>query len=104
MRTFSCSGWLVSWRTPRRRSCTARPRTRGAAGGGGGGAGGGGRGGGAGRPPARAPPAAWPLFALGSHCPPPAIARVEDYHAADWESAGPEAIVPRSSLNPILHF
>jgi len=49
-------------------------------------------------------PDAWYLFDLWSHCTPPAIARVEDYRAADWESAGHEAIVPRSSLNPILHF
>lgn len=49
-------------------------------------------------------PDAWHLFDLWSHCTPPAIARVEDYHAADWESVGHEAIVPRSSLNPILHF
>ena len=49
-------------------------------------------------------PDAWHLFDLWTHCTPPAIARVEDYHAADWESVGHEAIVPRSSLNPILHF
>ena len=49
-------------------------------------------------------PDAWYLFDLWSHCTPPAIARVEDYHAADWESVGHEAIVPRSSLNPLLHF
>ncbi|HEX9737871.1 MAG TPA: hypothetical protein VGA91_01450 [Candidatus Limnocylindria bacterium] len=49
-------------------------------------------------------PDAWHLFDLWSHCTPPAIARVEDYRAADWESVGHEAIVPRSSLNPILHF
>ncbi|MGH2463744.1 MAG: hypothetical protein ACRDFZ_09030 [Candidatus Limnocylindria bacterium] len=51
-----------------------------------------------------AAPDAWHLFDLWSHCTPPAIARVEDYHAADWESVAHEAIVPRSSLNPILHF
>lgn len=49
-------------------------------------------------------PDAWHLFDLWSHCTPPAIARIEDYHAADWESVGHEAIVPRSSLNPLLHF
>jgi hypothetical protein len=49
-------------------------------------------------------PDAWHLFDLWTHCTPPAIARVEDYHAADWESVGHEAVVPRSSLNPILHF
>jgi hypothetical protein len=49
-------------------------------------------------------PDAWHLFDLWSHCTPPAIARVEDYHPADWESAGHEAVVPRSALNPILHF
>jgi hypothetical protein len=49
-------------------------------------------------------PDAWHLFDLWTHCTPPSIARVEDYHAADWESVGHEAIVPRSSLNPILHF
>lgn len=49
-------------------------------------------------------PDAWHLFDLWSHATPPAIARVEAYSAADWESAGQEAIVPRSSLNPILHF
>ena len=49
-------------------------------------------------------PDAWHLFDLWSHAPPPAIARIEGYSAADWESAGHEAIVPRSSLSPILHF
>ena len=49
-------------------------------------------------------PDAWHLFDLWSHCTPPAIARVEDYQATDWESVAHEAIVPRSSLNPILHF
>ena len=29
---------------------------------------------------------------------------MEGYQAADWESAGHEAVVPRSSLNPLLHF
>lgn len=49
-------------------------------------------------------PDAWHLFDLWSHTTPPAIARVEGYNAADWESVGNEAIVPRSALNPILHF
>jgi hypothetical protein len=49
-------------------------------------------------------PDAWHLFDLWTHATPPAIARVEGYGAADWESVGHEAIVPRSALNPILHF
>ncbi len=49
-------------------------------------------------------PDAWHLFDLWTHATPPAIARIEGYGASDWESAGHEAIVPRSSLNPILHF
>jgi hypothetical protein len=49
-------------------------------------------------------PDAWHLFDLWSHATPPAIARIEAYAATDWESAGHEAIVPRSSLNPLLHF
>lgn len=49
-------------------------------------------------------PDAWHLFDLWTHATPPAIARVEAYGAADWESVGQEAIVPRSALNPILHF
>jgi hypothetical protein len=49
-------------------------------------------------------PDAWHLFDLWSHATPPAIARAEGYSAADWESVGHEAVVPRSSLNPILHF
>jgi hypothetical protein len=49
-------------------------------------------------------PDAWHLFDLWSHATPPAIARVEGYAAGDWESVGQEAIVPRSSLNPLLHF
>jgi hypothetical protein len=49
-------------------------------------------------------PDAWHLFDLWSHTTPPAIARIEGYHAGDWESVGNEAIVPRSALNPILHF
>ncbi len=49
-------------------------------------------------------PDAWHLFDLWSHTTPPAIARIEAYNASDWESVGNEAIVPRSALNPILHF
>jgi hypothetical protein len=49
-------------------------------------------------------PDAWHLFDLWSHATPPAIARVEGYAAEDWESAGHEGVVPRSSLNPLLHF
>ena len=49
-------------------------------------------------------PDAWHLFDLWSHATPPAIARIEGYGAADWESVGHEGIVPRSALNPILHF
>ena len=49
-------------------------------------------------------PDAWHLFDLWTHATPPAIARIEGYSAADWDSVGHEAIVPRSSLNPILHF
>jgi hypothetical protein len=49
-------------------------------------------------------PDAWHLFDLWTHATPPAIARIEGYGAADWESVGSEAIVPRSALNPILHF
>ncbi len=49
-------------------------------------------------------PDAWHLFDLWSHATPPAIARIESYNAADWESVGREGIVPRSALNPILHF
>jgi hypothetical protein len=49
-------------------------------------------------------PDAWHLFDLWAHATPPAIARIEGYNAADWESVGHEGIVPRSALNPILHF
>jgi hypothetical protein len=49
-------------------------------------------------------PDAWHLFDLWTHATPPAIARLEGYSAADWESAGHEGVVPRSSLNPLLHF
>ena len=49
-------------------------------------------------------PDAWHLFDLWSHATPPAIARVEGYQAEDWESTGHEGVVPRSSLNPLLHF
>jgi hypothetical protein len=49
-------------------------------------------------------PDAWHLFDLWTHATPPTIARIEGYGAADWEAVGSEAIVPRSALNPILHF
>jgi hypothetical protein len=49
-------------------------------------------------------PDAWHLFDLWTHATPPAIARVEGYGAGDWEAVGHEAIVPRSALNPLLHF
>jgi hypothetical protein len=49
-------------------------------------------------------PDAWHLFDLWTHATPPAIARVEGYSAADWEAVAHEAIVPRSALNPVLHF
>ena len=49
-------------------------------------------------------PDAWHLFDLWTHATPPAIARVEGYGAGDWEAVGHEAIVPRSALNPVLHF
>jgi len=47
---------------------------------------------------------AWHLFDLWTHTTPPAIARIEAYDAADWEPVGHEGVVPRSSLNPLLHF
>jgi hypothetical protein len=49
-------------------------------------------------------PDAWHLFDLWTHATPPAIARLESYSAGDWESVGHEGVVPRSSLNPLLHF
>jgi len=49
-------------------------------------------------------PDAWHLFDLWTHTTPPAIARIEAYGANDWEAVGHEGVVPRSSLNPILHF
>jgi hypothetical protein len=49
-------------------------------------------------------PDAWHLFDLWTHATPPAIARLEGYGAEDWEGVGNEAIVPRSALNPLLHF
>ena len=49
-------------------------------------------------------PDAWHLFDLWTHATPPAIARIEGYGAGDWEGVGHEAIVPRSALNPLLHF
>ena len=53
--------------------------------------------------PATAPDA-WHLFDLWTHATPPAIARIEAYGATDWEPVGHEGVVPRSSLNPLLHF
>jgi hypothetical protein len=50
------------------------------------------------------PPDAWHLFDLWTHATPPAIARIEAYGATDWEPVGHEGVVPRSSLNPLLHF
>ncbi|MDH4333817.1 MAG: hypothetical protein OEW24_00890 [Chloroflexota bacterium] len=50
------------------------------------------------------PADAWHLFDLWTHATPPAVARTEDYSAADWEPVGHEGVVPRSSLNPLLHF
>jgi hypothetical protein len=50
------------------------------------------------------PPDAWHLFDLWTHTTPPAIARIEAYGAKDWEPVGHEGVVPRSSLNPLLHF
>jgi hypothetical protein len=50
------------------------------------------------------PPDAWHLFDLWTHTTPPAIARIEAYGAEDWEPVGHEGVVPRSSLNPLLHF
>ena len=47
---------------------------------------------------------AWHLFDLWTHSTPPAIARIEGYGADDWEQVAHEAVVPRSSLNPLLHF
>jgi hypothetical protein len=47
---------------------------------------------------------AWPLFQLWTGTTPQAVARVEDYRAADWESVDHEAVVPRSSLTPIMRF
>jgi hypothetical protein len=49
-------------------------------------------------------PDAWLLFDLWSHTTPPAISRIEGYTAVDWETVGHEGVVPRSSLNPLLHF
>ena len=49
-------------------------------------------------------PDAWHLYDLWTHATPPAIARIEGYAAGDWEGVGHEAIVPRSALNPVLHF
>jgi hypothetical protein len=49
-------------------------------------------------------PDAWHLFDLYTHATPPTIARIEGYRAEDWETAGHEGVVPRTSLNPLLHF
>jgi hypothetical protein len=49
-------------------------------------------------------PDAWHLFDLWAHATPPAIARLEGYGAGDWNAVSHEAIVPRSSLNPLLEF
>lgn len=49
-------------------------------------------------------PDAWHLFDLWTHATPPAIARMEGYGAGDWQDVGHEGVVPRSALNPILHF
>ena len=49
-------------------------------------------------------PDAWHLFDLWTHATPPAIARLEGYSAGDWDAVGHEAIVPRSAINPLLHF
>ena len=49
-------------------------------------------------------PDAWHLFDLWTHATPPAIARIEGYRAEDWETSGHEGVVPRTSLNPLLHF
>lgn len=49
-------------------------------------------------------PDAWHLFDLWTHATPPAIARIEGYRAEDWEDAGDEGVVPRTSLNPLLNF
>ena len=47
---------------------------------------------------------AWHLFDLWTHATPPSVARMEDYTAGDWQEVGHEAVVPRTSLNPLLHF
>ncbi|HET6380675.1 MAG TPA: hypothetical protein VFH63_06520 [candidate division Zixibacteria bacterium] len=49
-------------------------------------------------------PDAWHLFDLWTHATPPAIARIEGYQASDWEDVANEGVVPRSALNPLLHF
>ena len=108
-RTWSCSGSWASWPTPRRRSTTARRRRNV-------------------RPllaarcvrAERQRPPGW-----GGAAPGPAVCRrarrlaplrpVVACHPAghrshrglpgtDWESVGHEGVVPRSSLNPLLHF
>lgn len=47
---------------------------------------------------------AWHLFDLWTHATPPVVARLEGYGATDWEPVGHEGVVPRSALNPLLHF
>ena len=50
------------------------------------------------------PSDAWHLYHLWAKVTPPAVARAEGYRASDWESADREAVVPRSSLTPLLRF
>jgi hypothetical protein len=50
------------------------------------------------------PAHAWELFRLWSEVTPPRVARTDGYRAADWETADHEAVVPRSSLTPLLRF
>lgn len=50
------------------------------------------------------PSNAWHLFQLWSEVTPAAVARTDGYTAADWETADREAVVPRSSLTPLLRF
>ncbi|MFN2484147.1 MAG: hypothetical protein ABR509_04325 [Candidatus Limnocylindria bacterium] len=50
------------------------------------------------------PAHAWHMFRLWSEVTPPTVARTDGYRAADWETADREAVVPRSSLTPLLRF
>ncbi|MDQ3881165.1 MAG: GNAT family N-acetyltransferase, partial [Chloroflexota bacterium] len=50
------------------------------------------------------PSHAWELFRLWSEVTPPPVARTDGYRASDWETADREAVVPRSSLTPLLRF